>query len=77
MRGALTPFAWPATIPVLHPSPEQRAEIAKRTAHALGKLPGRVYVVNHGSRRQPRESHVGDAEFLDAWLRHPRFRMIK
>ncbi|WP_459959014.1 DUF6368 family protein [Nocardia sp. IFM 10818] len=44
---------------------------------ARGKLPGRVHVVDRGSRRQPRQSHVGDAEFLDAWLRHPRFRMIE
>ncbi|MFI9408057.1 DUF6368 family protein [Nocardia sp. NPDC052316] len=75
--GALTPFAWPAHIPNVNPSREQRAEIAQRTSHALRRLPGRLYAVNHGSRSRPRESHVCDAEFLDAWLRHPRFRMIK
>lgn len=75
--GTLVPFAWPEDIPVLEPSAEQRAEISRRVAHGMRKLPGRLYVVNYGSRDRPTECHIGDAEFLDGWLRHPRFRMIK
>ncbi|MER8100875.1 DUF6368 family protein [Kitasatospora sp. NPDC094016] len=41
-------------------------------------LPGRVMEVSYdtgGSGRQLR--HFGDVEFLEAWLEHPDFHLIK
>ncbi len=67
--GSLVPFPWPDDIPIVKRTREQDAELASRIAHGMRKLPGRLYLVDR--------CHVGDVEFLDAWLRHPRFRMIK
>ncbi len=46
----------------------------------LAGLPGRVweiYAEDDIDRRASLPSHVVDATFLDAWTRHPHFRMIK
>lgn len=45
---------------------------------AIKTLPGTVYSIPYETARgTPWVSHVGDAEFLAAWLDHPRFHMIK
>ncbi|MCF2525707.1 DUF6368 family protein [Yinghuangia soli] len=54
----------------------RRAHLAEVDAF-VAALPGRVwtlpYTLHGGSRWY---SHVGDRDFLDAWLAHPRFHMI-
>ncbi|MFG1791401.1 DUF6368 family protein [Nocardia sp. NPDC049149] len=67
--GSLVPIPWPDDIPFVKRTREQEAELARRIAHGMRKLPGRLYLVDR--------CHIGDVEFLEAWLRHPRFRMIK
>ncbi|PXX63899.1 hypothetical protein DFR70_10581 [Nocardia tenerifensis] len=56
---------------------QRRAELDSEIARRVRRLPGRLYLVNYGSRTNPRYSHIGDAVFTEGWLRHPRFRMIK
>ncbi len=56
---------------------ERRAERDRKIAGRVRRMPGRVYLVNYGSLANPVNGHIGDAEFMDGWLRHPRFRMIK
>ncbi len=56
---------------------DRRAERDRRIAQRMRRVRGRLYVVDYGSRNNPINCHVGDAEFMDSWLRHPRFRMIK
>ncbi|BBH69728.1 hypothetical protein ACTI_64130 [Actinoplanes sp. OR16] len=41
-------------------------------------LPGRLFTIASGPLATVDDGwHVGDAEFLRAWLRHPGFRMVK
>lgn len=79
-HGGLVPFPWPSEIDVL---PQKRTRqqcdfLLERIAKKMSKLPGRLYEIRY--RTGPGRHwvhHIGDAEFLDAWLRHPNFRMIK
>jgi len=75
--GALVDFDGVLGYPT--PRDETRDEADLATARTLvASLPGRVAEVSYdtgGGGRWFR--HVGDAEFLTAWLRHPDFRLIK
>jgi hypothetical protein len=44
----------------------------------VASLPGRVWEMPYATTEESCQyTHVGDREFLAAWLRHPGFRMIK
>ncbi|MFD9537384.1 DUF6368 family protein [Streptomyces sp. NPDC060010] len=53
------------------------AVLARARAMASA-LPGRLTEVPYGTRDGGRWlRHVGDVEFLEAWLRHPDFHLVK
>ncbi|MEV1143373.1 DUF6368 family protein [Micromonospora sp. NPDC049799] len=52
-------------------------ETAGEARAVLGALPGRLWEVTYDMATGHRWAyHVGDAEFLAAWLRHPRFHLV-
>jgi Family of unknown function (DUF6368) len=60
------------------PSGDENAELLRRISAHVHAMPGTVHELYY----QPEPSrawvrHLVDAEFLDAWLRHPQFRMGK
>jgi hypothetical protein len=46
-----------------------------RSRALVASLPGRIEEVSYGPDGERWLRHVGDAEFLQAWLRHPEFRL--
>ena len=43
----------------------------------LGNLPGQLYAIPYTDDRRGHVFHLCDVHFLEAWLRHPNFRMVK
>lgn len=61
------------------PCDEERAAAElSRARELVAALPGRVAEVPYVTARGERWfRHVGDTEFLSAWLEHPDFRLVK
>lgn len=76
--GALEPDARPPGVPYAEPDVEQSELLLASIHAAVAALPGTVHEFRYRTwRGTPWVSHVGDTEFLAAWLNHPRFHMIK
>lgn len=76
--GALEPDAHPPGVPYAEPDVEQSELLLASIHAAVAALPGTVHEFRYQTwRGTPWVSHVGDTEFLAAWLNHPRFHMIK
>jgi hypothetical protein len=72
--GALSPVPCPSDMW----SPETVRPWLASVSAALRALPGTVYEDHYETDgERPWVRHVGDADFLAAWLAHPLFRMIK
>ena len=54
------------------------AEVSKATEAFLRAMPGRVLTVPYQTLDDRTwVEHICDAEFMQAWLKHPSFHMIK
>ncbi|OLT35188.1 hypothetical protein BJF79_07035 [Actinomadura sp. CNU-125] len=74
---ALIP-APPARRAYLEPDAGQSEVLLASIDAGIRGLPGTLYRLRYQTAREtPWVQHIGDAEFLAAWLEHPRFRMIK
>jgi Family of unknown function (DUF6368) len=57
---------------------EETEQLIAAIETAISVLPGKVYSIRYATALgTPWITHIGDAEFLAAWLDHPRFHMIK
>ncbi|OLT23187.1 hypothetical protein BJF79_01850 [Actinomadura sp. CNU-125] len=76
--GALIAGPLPSGVPYLEPDAGQSEVLLASIDTAIGALPGTLHGLRYQTAREtPWVQHIGDAEFLAAWLEHPRFRMIK
>jgi hypothetical protein len=60
------------------PDPRQRQRWLTAIRTAVAAMPGTCHEIPYATAAGHRWIyHVVDAEFLSAWLRDPRFRMVK
>ncbi|WP_425423858.1 DUF6368 family protein [Spirillospora albida] len=76
--GALIPDALPPGVPYGEPDTEQSELLLASISSGARALPGTLDELRYQTAREtPWVNHMGDADFLAAWLQHPRFRMVK
>lgn len=76
--GALIPDDLPPGVPYGEPDAEQSELLLASISSGVRALPGILHELRYRTARDtPWVTHIGDADFLAAWVEHPRFHMVK